>query len=205
MLSVPSRSAIVKGTQDPWWIGICLYTHSTMPAWTVHWPLKSNYSRPECGRKRHKRLISWPLQGKTNNRVLTFLNVYWNFELTIRWLFPWLSRGNSLVTHHQVPPHLSRHDLLGLLPTTTSKEQTLLPNGLCTYHRSRPASPSPTHFIHSQCQFFQNNSHLSSSSRLHRRALSTPGLQTGCLFHTALVLVGLIASPRTWSFSFLFV
>lgn len=91
--------------------------------WTVHRPLKSNYSGPECGRKRHKRLISWPLQGKSNNRALTFLNVHGNFELTFRWLFPRLSRGNSQVTHHQPPPHLATHDLLRLLPTTTLKSK----------------------------------------------------------------------------------
>ena len=62
-------------------------------------------------------------------------------------------RQASLTTRHLC--FLLIHKLAKLLPTTHLKEQTL-PSGLCTYSRTSPDSPSPTHFNYRQCKNFFN-------------------------------------------------
>ena len=62
-------------------------------------------------------------------------------------------RQASLTTRHLC--FLLIHKLAKLLPTTHLKEQTL-PSGLCTYSRTSPDSPSPTHFNYRQCKIFFN-------------------------------------------------
>lgn len=72
------------------------------------------------------------------SRLLTFLSVCWNPELTSRWLFPLLSKTA------QQPLLLIYTELSKMLPTTNPKEQTPLPQGLCgAYPRISPSRPFP--------------------------------------------------------------
>lgn len=66
----------------------------------------------------------------------------------------------------------------------TSSSETLLSLSL-----NYPASSSRIPFIYNQCKFFQNILNLVPSSLIYKNQSPTPGWQTFCLFHLALLLV----------------
>lgn len=82
---------------------------------------KLNYSWRKCERKRpsSQPVNSW---GPADQRLLTFLNAYWNFGWTSGSLFP------NHWTGHRV---LHLHELLGLLSTTDPREHSALITRLC--------------------------------------------------------------------------
>lgn len=125
---------------------------------------KLNYSRPEGGKKRQR----------------VNLNVHWNCDSTSRWLFQPLERRAD----HQTPPHPAYAWTSRLLSTTNPVASST--SSLCTYPRASSAPPLPP-LIYSQCKFFRNV-HLSSPNSLYKSLLS-PGWQTCCLLHLAMLPV----------------
>lgn len=130
------------------------------------------------------------------SRLLTFLSVCWNPELTSRWLFPLLSKTA------QQPLLLDYTELSKMLPTTNPKEQTPLPQGFYgAYHRISPSRPFPIpSTIANVHTFFQNNLHPSPHYLMYKEVLDHQYRATETLhFPLALQMVVSTSCPRTWS------
>lgn len=123
---------------DQWLLTIQKEKHPILWQEEKSWGIQVNYSRPEGGKKRQGEPIPNQLteaHAETNKRLLTFLNVCWNFDST---LFQLLSRKNSQ------PPHTTasclRMNFPDCCPQPIQKQQTLLP-----YHTPIPELPRFTY------------------------------------------------------------
>lgn len=106
--------------------------------------------------RRDKKATQSPTAGQKPTRMLTFLSICWNLELTSRRLVSKIierenSQEPSNPRGHRI---LHMHELSRLLPTINPKEQILFFCRLCTYPRTRLLHlPNP--FIYSQCDSFK--------------------------------------------------
>lgn len=123
------------------------------------------------GQRVRERAIRLLIAGGQLKRPLTFLSICWNFELTPRPSNP--RRLCFLFTHEQ-----SR-----LLPTTNSKQQAFLPQGLCTYPRTSPALPSSTRLSTAKANSFKTLPSPPTPNLIYKKTSPTPGQLIFSLFH----------------------
>lgn len=130
------------------------------------------------------------------SRLLTFLSVCWNSELTSRWLFPLLPReyrSLCFLLHVNFPK---------CCPQPIQKSKHLFPRD-STESIPELAPLNLSHSLtNSQCTFFQNNLHPSPHHLMYKEVLDHQNWAAESLhFPLRLQMVVSTSCLRTWSSS----